>query len=586
MSAASVPSGRSAPVPPRDDALPRGTRLEGCVVESVLAESGFSIVYRARAPDGARLLAVKEYLPVALAMRGGDGFSLAPRGPSHAAAFAAGLSAFAHEAELLARCRHPSLLPVLGVWQAHGTVYRAMPLLEGKSLPAQRAAMASPPDEAAVRRLLDALCGALQVLHDAGQAHGDVSPANILLRDDDGRPVLLDTGAVRRAVLHDDTRALMALLEPAHSCAAAGAAADPQRADLCALAAVAAFWITGRMPEPAVPGQPPPLAAAVQAMQARDPALHYDAPLVAAIDAVLTGSGAAAAQSIDAFRRALLGRAASLPVQAGQPPVPAHPGTRSPAATPASAAPSARPSLVAAAAAAAAAPVARAAGLKSAAAPTASVSAPTTTAPAAAARQQMSPSLAPASPPAAASAHPQAPAATAPTPPAPAAAAPKAATAPFEPVRVETRRGYPRRKEGHGARWFAVAVVAFVLAVGAWVFQQQRTAFQERAARAAAAEREATAAAAARALADAPPAAGPAPSASGAAPAGPAGSGRIAAPTKPTSAKPAVPPATPRAACGDRTPFSLYRCMQAECRKPQWAQHSQCIKMSRSGIVD
>ena len=89
MSAAIVPSGRSAPVPPRVDALPRGTRLEGCVVESVLAESGFSIVYRARAPDGARLVAVKEYLPVALAMRGGDGFSLAPRGPSHAAAFAA-----------------------------------------------------------------------------------------------------------------------------------------------------------------------------------------------------------------------------------------------------------------------------------------------------------------------------------------------------------------------------------------------------------------------------------------------------------------------------------------------------------------
>jgi hypothetical protein len=45
-------------------------------------------------------------------------------------------------------------------------------------------------------------------------------------------------------------------------------------------------------------------------------------------------------------------------------------------------------------------------------------------------------------------------------------------------------------------------------------------------------------------------------------------------------------PATPRAACGDRTPFSLYRCMQAECRKPQWARHSQCIKMSRTDDLE
>ena len=50
--------------------------------------------------------------------------------------------------------------------------------------------MNEPPDEEAVRALLDALLGALGVFHLAGGVHGKVTPSNILLLADN-RPLLL-----------------------------------------------------------------------------------------------------------------------------------------------------------------------------------------------------------------------------------------------------------------------------------------------------------------------------------------------------------------------------------------------------------
>jgi hypothetical protein len=38
-------------------------------------------------------------------------------------------------------------------------------------------------------------------------------------------------------------------------------------------------------------------------------------------------------------------------------------------------------------------------------------------------------------------------------------------------------------------------------------------------------------------------------------------------------------PASPREVCGARTHFSLYRCMQTQCSRPQWASHAQCERL-------
>ena len=58
-------------------------------------------------------------------------------------------------------------------------------------------------------------------------------------------------------------------------------------------------------------------------------------------------------------------------------------------------------------------------------------------------------------------------------------------------------------------------------------------------------------------------------------------------------APPALPGATarstvdsPREACGDRTHFSLYRCMQQQCAGATWARHPQCVRLKATDNVD
>ena len=56
------------------------------------------------------------------------------RASAHAEAFERGRKAFIEEAQLLARCHHPSLVHVQRHWESNGTVYRAMPHYAGHSL--------------------------------------------------------------------------------------------------------------------------------------------------------------------------------------------------------------------------------------------------------------------------------------------------------------------------------------------------------------------------------------------------------------------------------------------------------------------
>jgi hypothetical protein len=81
----------------------------------------------------------------------------------------------------------------------------------------------------------------------------------------------------------------------------------------------------------------------------------------------------------------------------------------------------------------------------------------------------------------------------------------------------------------------------------------------------------------------APPAAVPAPPAASTAP--PLRAQRAAEPAAARTAERARPE-SPRAACGDRTQFSLYRCMQQQCAKPAWAGHAQCRQLKSTDRVD
>ncbi len=233
--------------------LPRGYRLNEFVIDRVIAEGGFGVVYSALDLRLKRRVAIKEYMPSLLARRAGD-FSVQPRSSvRHQDAFAVGLRSFINEARLLAQFDHPSLVRAHQFWEDKGTGFIVMPLYEGPTLK-QWLAQNPPPDEAWLRAFLDRLLDALALLHAANCLHRDVAPDNILVQKD-GTPLLLDFGAARR-VIDELTQSLTVIVKPGYApieqyADVAGIKQGPWT-DLYALCATAHAIILRQAPPPAV----------------------------------------------------------------------------------------------------------------------------------------------------------------------------------------------------------------------------------------------------------------------------------------------------------------------------------------------
>jgi len=181
----------------RADALPEGTQLNVYTLGAVLGAGGFGITYRATERFTERPVAIKEFLPSAMAQRAPDGLSVRPLSTG-SVDFGWGLERFRLEARTLIALKHGNVVPVLQYFEANGTGYLVMEYQSGATLGARLR-----PDrhigEAELRRILDPLLDALEAVHAKKFLHRDIKPDNIFLRDD-GTPLLLDFGAARQAV--------------------------------------------------------------------------------------------------------------------------------------------------------------------------------------------------------------------------------------------------------------------------------------------------------------------------------------------------------------------------------------------------
>jgi len=301
--------------------LPAGARLDGFEVEALICEGSVCVVYWATDRALGVPVAIAEYMPAHLAQRNDDG-QVTPRTSAQADVFAKGLKAFVSETRALARCNHPSLVRIVRLFEANATAYRVMPRYPAKRLLDARADMDEPPDEEALRALLDALLGALQAFHLAGGGHGKVSPHNILLLAD-GQPLLLGPGAAGRAIASDPIDEVKTSGEPCFAPIEQLVEADTPLQpsfDLYALAGVARYWMSGKLPAPAfgasTTARRETLADTVQRLRLTWPHLHYSESLLDALDNALSIYPAQRPQSV-AQMRARLGNsppAASRPV--------------------------------------------------------------------------------------------------------------------------------------------------------------------------------------------------------------------------------------------------------------------------------
>jgi len=110
-----------------------------------------------------------------------------------------GAERFDREIKVLARLRHPFVLPLHDSGEAAGALYFVMPYVDGESLRARFTRESTLPvdDVVAIARQI---ADALDYAHDEGVIHRDVKPENILLSRH-GHAMLADFGIARGALL-------------------------------------------------------------------------------------------------------------------------------------------------------------------------------------------------------------------------------------------------------------------------------------------------------------------------------------------------------------------------------------------------
>ena len=196
----------------RNSLLP-GYKLHWYHIEAILGQGGFGITYLATDTNLNQKVAIKEYLPVEMAVRQ-DNISIHPVSGEHGEQFRWGLERFISEARTLARFKHPNIVRVLAVFRENNTAYMVMEYEHGKPLHEILKEKKTLP-EGDLKNILFPILDGLEAVHKAGFIHRDIKPPNIYVREDNS-PVLLDFGSARQS-FSEITRTLTTMVSPGYA---------------------------------------------------------------------------------------------------------------------------------------------------------------------------------------------------------------------------------------------------------------------------------------------------------------------------------------------------------------------------------
>jgi serine/threonine protein kinase len=298
--------------------LPAGTVVGEYRIERVLGVGGFGLTYLATDTNLDLPVALKEYFPAEIAVRGAphlDGDeaneSLAdifPASEDDRPTFQWGLARFLDEARTLAAFRHPNIVRVMRFFQANRSAYMVMEFVRGADL-SQWAKSRRPLDDAALLAIAKPVLEGLAVIHQAGFIHRDVKPGNIYMRED-ASPVLLDFGAARSQLGKSGNGEMTAVVSPGYAPVEQYSESSPQGpwSDLYAMGGVMYWLVTGNKPVDATArlrNDPQPKAVDIGDVG------RFSPRVLAAIDWALTPDEAARPQSVRALLAALTGQSES-----------------------------------------------------------------------------------------------------------------------------------------------------------------------------------------------------------------------------------------------------------------------------------
>lgn len=195
------------------NSLKPGHKIHWYEIKEILGQGGFGITYLAYDPNLTKYVAIKEYLPIELAVRERD-HSVHPVSEDRGKQYKWGLDRFISEARTLAQFNHPNIVRVLSVTEENNTAYMVMAYERGQSLQKKLEGKKTL-EESELIKILIPIMGGLEQVHKAGFIHRDIKPDNIFIRND-GSPVLLDFGSARQA-LGEQTKTLTSLVSPGYA---------------------------------------------------------------------------------------------------------------------------------------------------------------------------------------------------------------------------------------------------------------------------------------------------------------------------------------------------------------------------------
>lgn len=180
-------------------ALPLGTIVNGrYLIGKVLGIGGFGITYLGFDLTLEIKVAIKEYMPSAMATRNTDRYTVVLT--SHQEKdYQSGMERFLEEARILAKLQNtPNIVSVQNYFRENNTAYFVMEYVDGTSLKAYLAAHGEKISCEEALKILLPVMNALVSVHSMQLLHRDISPDNIYLTAD-GDSRLLDFGAARFA---------------------------------------------------------------------------------------------------------------------------------------------------------------------------------------------------------------------------------------------------------------------------------------------------------------------------------------------------------------------------------------------------
>ena len=92
---------------------------------------------------------------------------------------------------------HPQIPTLLAYFESGQYLYLVQQMIEGRTL-YQELQKQGPFSEAAIRALLRDVLPVLQFIHERGVIHRDITPSNLIRRQLDGKPVLIDFGVAKQ----------------------------------------------------------------------------------------------------------------------------------------------------------------------------------------------------------------------------------------------------------------------------------------------------------------------------------------------------------------------------------------------------